>query len=146
VQFDTEVLATLQNYFGFDSFKKGQDEIIGKILDGADVLGIMPTGAGKSLCYQIPALVLTGTIIVISPLISLMKDQVDALAQLGARAAFINSSLSREALQSITMKARSGEYRLIYIAPERLEMESFQAVLGSMDIALVAVDEAHCIS
>ncbi len=146
MQFDTEVLATLQNYFGFDSFKKGQDEIIGKILDGADVLGIMPTGAGKSLCYQIPALVLTGTTIVISPLISLMKDQVDALAQLGARAAFINSSLSREALQSITMKARSGEYRLIYIAPERLEMESFQAVLGSMDIALVAVDEAHCIS
>jgi len=146
VQFDTEVLATLQNYFGFDSFKKGQDEIIGKVLDGADVLGIMPTGAGKSLCYQIPALVLTGTTIVISPLISLMKDQVDALTQLGARAAFINSSLSREALQSITMKARSGEYRLIYIAPERLEMESFQAVLGSMDIALVAVDEAHCIS
>ena len=146
MQYAKKVLSTLQNYFGFDSFKKGQSEIIEKILNGVDVLGIMPTGAGKSICYQVPAFVLNGTTIVISPLISLMKDQVDALTQLGARAAFINSSLSRETLQNITMKARSGEYKLIYIAPERLEMESFQAILASMDIALIAVDEAHCIS
>ncbi len=143
---DKTVSAVLQNYFGYTSFKKGQEEIIGKILQGSDVLGIMPTGAGKSLCYQVPSLVLEGTAVVISPLISLMKDQVDALSQLGARAAFINSSLSLEDLKTITYRARSKEYKLIYVAPERLELESFLALLSSMDIALVAVDEAHCIS
>ncbi len=146
MQIDSHVRNILQQYFGFTSFKKGQEEIIKTILNGKDVLGIMPTGAGKSLCYQVPALVFKGTTIVISPLISLMKDQVDALAQVGARAAFINSSLSREELQSITGKAHTGDYKLIYVAPERLELESFQAILRTMETALVAVDEAHCVS
>ncbi len=146
MQIDNHVNNVLKQHFGFTSFKKGQQEIIDKILNRNDVLGIMPTGAGKSLCYQVPALVFEGTTIVISPLISLMKDQVDALAQVGARAAFINSSLSREELQSISLRARTGDYKLIYIAPERLELESFRVILETMETALVAVDEAHCIS
>lgn len=136
----------LNNYFGFTSFRKGQEHIIENILKGHDVLGIMPTGAGKSLCYQVPALVFEGTTVVISPLISLMKDQVDALEQQGVKAAFINSSLNFKELQTIYDHALSGYYKLIYVAPERLEMDNFQDLLRKMKTALVAVDEAHCIS
>jgi ATP-dependent DNA helicase RecQ len=136
----------LQEYFGYSEFKTGQERIIDEILSGHDVLGIMPTGAGKSLCFQIPALALEGTAIVISPLISLMKDQVDTLNEMGIEAAFINSSLNMQDYRSITEKARNGEYKLLYIAPERLETESFWTLLSQMNISLIAIDEAHCIS
>jgi len=136
----------LQEYFGYSKFKPGQELIIDEILSGHDVLGIMPTGAGKSLCFQIPALALEGTAIVISPLISLMKDQVDTLNEMGIKAAFINSSLDMREYGKITSKARKGEYKLLYIAPERLEIESFWQILSQMSISIIAVDEAHCIS
>ncbi len=136
----------LQEYFGYSKFKPGQELIIDEILSGHDVLGIMPTGAGKSLCFQIPALALEGTAIVISPLISLMKDQVDTLNEMGIKAAFINSSLDMKEYGKITSKARKGEYKLLYIAPERLEIESFWQILSQMNISIIAVDEAHCIS
>lgn len=136
----------LQEYFGYSEFKVGQEQIIDEILAGHDVVGIMPTGAGKSLCFQIPALALEGTAIVISPLISLMKDQVDTLSEMGIKAAFINSSLNMQEYRSITEKAQKGEYKLLYIAPERLETESFWGLLSRLNISLIAVDEAHCIS
>lgn len=136
----------LQDYFGYSTFKAGQKLIIDKILDGKDVLGIMPTGAGKSLCFQIPALILEGTTIVISPLISLMKDQVDTLNEMGVEAAFINSSQSLQEYREVMKNAKHGVYKLIYIAPERLETEGFQRLLSELDISLVAVDEAHCVS
>lgn len=136
----------LQEYFGYSSFKPGQKSLIDKILEGKDVLGIMPTGAGKSLCFQIPALVLEGTTIVISPLISLMKDQVDALNEMGVSAAFINSSQSLQEYSKVMEKARSGAYKLLYIAPERLDTDSFWELLSGMHITFVAVDEAHCVS
>lgn len=141
-----KTIQILQEYFGYSEFKTGQELIIGEILSGHDVLGIMPTGAGKSLCFQIPALALEGTAIVISPLISLMKDQVDTLNEMGIKAAFINSSLDMQEYRSITAKAKKGEYKLLYIAPERLETESFWELLAQMNISLIAVDEAHCIS
>ena len=141
-----KTIEILQEYFGYSEFKTGQEQIIDEILSGNDVLGIMPTGAGKSLCFQIPALALPGTAIVISPLISLMKDQVDTLNEMGIKAAFINSSLNMQEYRSITAKAQNGEYKLLYIAPERLETESFWALLSQMNISLIAVDEAHCIS
>ncbi|HYE12289.1 MAG TPA: DNA helicase RecQ [Patescibacteria group bacterium] len=136
----------LQEYFGYSEFKPGQERIIDEILSGHDVLGIMPTGAGKSLCFQVPALALEGTAIVISPLISLMKDQVDTLNEMGIKAAFINSSLNLQEFRNITAKAQNGEYKLLYIAPERLETESFWILLSQMNISIIAVDEAHCIS
>lgn len=141
-----KVIKVLKEYFGYSSFKKGQASIIDNILEGRDVLGIMPTGAGKSLCFQVPALVLEGTAIVVSPLISLMKDQVDTLNEMGIKAAFINSSLSLQEYRNVMQNAQCGVYKLIYIAPERLETESFWELLASMRISLVAVDEAHCIS
>jgi ATP-dependent DNA helicase RecQ len=136
----------LQEYFGYSEFKPGQERIIDEILSGHDVLGIMPTGAGKSLCFQVPALALEGTAIVISPLISLMKDQVDTLNEMGIQAAFINSSLNLQEFRDITAKAQKGVYKLLYIAPERLETESFWVLLSQMNISIIAVDEAHCIS
>lgn len=136
----------LQEYFGYSTFKMGQKSIIDKILNGQDVLGIMPTGAGKSLCFQIPALAIEGTTIVISPLISLMKDQVDTLNEMGIKAAFINSSLGLQEYRSVVANAKSGVYKLLYIAPERLETESFWELLSELNISLVAVDEAHCVS
>ncbi|MHB1392508.1 MAG: DNA helicase RecQ [Clostridia bacterium] len=136
----------LQEYFGYSTFKLGQKSIIDKILSGHDVLGIMPTGAGKSLCFQIPALALEGTTIVISPLISLMKDQVDTLNEMGIKAAFINSSLSLQEYRSVVENAQCGVYKLLYIAPERLDTESFWELLSEMKISLVAIDEAHCVS
>lgn len=141
-----KTIQLLQEYFGYSAFKTGQKTIIDEILSGHDVLGIMPTGAGKSLCFQVPALALEGTAIVVSPLISLMKDQVDTLNEMGIKAAFINSSLDLQEYRSITANAQNGTYKLLYIAPERLETESFWELLPAMRISLVAVDEAHCIS
>jgi ATP-dependent DNA helicase RecQ len=136
----------LQTYFGYSSFRKGQEQAILSVISEKNTICVMPTGGGKSICYQVPALVLPGTTIVISPLISLMKDQVDALIQIGVSAAFINSSLtSSEAYQRI-QDAIQGKYKLLYIAPERLESYEFMESLKRMDIPLVAVDEAHCIS
>lgn len=138
----------LKKYYGYSQFRPGQVQIIESILSGNDVCVIMPTGAGKSICFQIPALLFEGITLVISPLISLMKDQVDALTELGIPATFINSSLSwREAKERIH-KARNGEYRLLYIAPERLETESFAELVESLSrsVSLVAIDEAHCVS
>lgn len=136
----------LQSYFGYSSFRRGQEDAISTVLQGKDAVCIMPTGGGKSICYQIPALILPGTTIVISPLISLMKDQVDALEQLGIPATYINSSIAASEANNRLNAAIRGEYKLLYIAPERLEAPSFLQNLGEMDISLVAVDEAHCIS
>ena len=136
----------LQQYFGYDSFRKGQDELIRAILSGQDVLGIMPTGAGKSICYQVPAMLLEGMTIVISPLISLMHDQVRALLENGIPAAYLNSSLDEETYRRTLAKVYSGEVRILYAAPERLETESFLRIAQDVRIAMVTVDEAHCIS
>ncbi len=136
----------LQSYFGYSSFRKGQEEIILNVLNGEDTLGIMPTGGGKSICYQIPALMAKGVTIVISPLISLMKDQVDALLQTGISATFINSSLSHQEIESRIEEAAIGEYKLIYIAPERLDSSSFRRLLYKLDVSILAIDEVHCIS
>ncbi len=136
----------LKKYYGYDSFRRGQEKIINSILNERDTFAIMPTGAGKSICYQIPALLLDGLTIVISPLISLMKDQVDGLQDIGVPATFINSSIGyREVINRIN-KARNGEVKLLYIAPERLESEDFRQSLSGLEISLVAVDEAHCVS
>lgn len=137
---------TLKTFFGFSSFRTGQEDIISKILGNEDTLGILPTGGGKSLCYQIPALLLEGITIVISPLISLMKDQVDQLQQLGISATFLNSSIDVREIEERVQDALNGKYKLIYIAPERLEAPSFRAILQALPISIVAVDEAHCIS
>ena len=136
----------LKKYFGYETFRDGQKDIIENILLHKDVLAIMPTGGGKSLCYQIPALMMEGTVIVISPLISLMKDQVDTLQQLGIEAAFINSSLPSSELSRIMLEAANNCYKLLYVAPERLESESFIELLKNITISMIAVDEAHCVS
>lgn len=136
----------LKQYFGHSEFRPGQGEVIDHILSGQDCLGVMPTGAGKSMCYQIPALMLGGTTIVISPLISLMKDQVEGLQQSGVNAACINSSLSMAEYHRVLDRAAAGEYSILYVAPERLSTENFLEVCGSITIPLVAVDEAHCVS
>lgn len=136
----------LKKYFGYDSFREGQREIIDNILSHKDVLAIMPTGGGKSLCYQIPAMIMEGTTIVVSPLISLMKDQVDTLQQIGIPSAFINSSLSLTQLREIVYEAENCKYKLLYVAPERLESESFIDLLRNIKISMIAVDEAHCVS
>lgn len=136
----------LKKYYGYDSFRNGQKEIIENILSHKDVMAIMPTGGGKSLCYQIPAMLMEGTTIVISPLISLMKDQVDTLQQMGMSSAFINSSLPMGKLNRIVYEAENNKYKLLYIAPERLESESFMDMLKNIKISMIAVDEAHCVS
>ncbi|HEX6922332.1 MAG TPA: RecQ family ATP-dependent DNA helicase, partial [Bacillales bacterium] len=138
--------AILKNTFGYDSFRKGQEKIVRRILQKEDTVGIMPTGGGKSLCYQIPAMLFQGVTLVISPLISLMKDQVDALNQEGVPATFINSSVSTRDVQERLKGASQGIYKLIYVAPERLESPVFVSWLEQMTVSLVAVDEAHCIS
>ena len=139
-------LDVLKNVFGYSSFRRGQEEVVKKIMDGGDVLAVMPTGAGKSLCYQIPAILGSGVSIVVSPLISLMKDQVDALVQSGVKAASINSSMEWEEVSPLFGAARRGEIKLLYVAPERLESEGFREFLRSLEISLVTVDEAHCVS
>ncbi|QGQ47021.1 DNA helicase RecQ [Metabacillus sediminilitoris] len=136
----------LNEYFGYSSFRKGQEEIIDNVLNGNDTLAIMPTGGGKSICYQIPALLMDGITIVISPLISLMKDQVDALTSVGISSTYINSSLSATELNERLTAVRAGVYKIIYIAPERLDSQVFHSFLLSMNVSMVAVDEAHCIS
>nr|WP_247739181.1 DNA helicase RecQ [Bacillus sp. 165] len=136
----------MQQYFGYPSFRKGQEEIIKRVLDGRNTAGIMPTGGGKSICYQIPALILPGITLVISPLISLMKDQVDALRQVGISATFLNSTLSTSEIQERLLRLQHGEYKLLYIAPERMDSPQFMDVLEQLPVSLVAVDEAHCIS
>ena len=136
----------LKNHFGYDDFRKGQNEIIEHILNKQDCLAIMPTGAGKSICYQIPALVFEGTTIVISPLISLMKDQVDSLIQNGISATYINSSLTTNEYFQALENARLGMYKIIYVAPERLNSDNFINILNNMNISMFAIDEAHCVS
>ncbi|MBY0097895.1 DNA helicase RecQ [Mesobacillus maritimus] len=136
----------LQTYFGYPSFRIGQEQAISSVLQGNNTVCVMPTGGGKSIVYQIPALILPGTTLVISPLISLMKDQVDTLHQLGISAAFINSSLSAQEAAETMEEAVHGGYKLLYVAPERLESYEFQEMLKNLQIPLVAVDEAHCIS
>lgn len=136
----------LSQYFGYDTFKEGQEKIILAVLKGQDVLGIMPTGGGKSLCYQLPALQLPGLTLVISPLISLMKDQVDALGEMGIPATFLNSSLDDVSYQKRLAEIRANHYKLLYIAPERLSAPAFGELVRQLDVSLVAVDEAHCIS
>lgn len=136
----------LQMYFGYDSFRTGQEEIIQRILSQKDTVGIMPTGGGKSICFQIPALMMNGITLVISPLISLMKDQVDSLIHSGISATFLNSSLSTRELQERLTEAKQGKYKLIYVAPERLESFQFLQLLNEIEISLVTIDEAHCLS
>lgn len=136
----------LKRYFGYDSFRSGQERLVGAILDGRDALGVMPTGAGKSICYQLPAVLLPGVSLVVSPLISLMKDQVDALTETGIPAAYINSSLSAQETNERLRGMLEGRYKLVYVAPERLESERFLSILRQVRIPLVAVDEAHCVS
>ena len=137
---------TLKQYFGYDSLRTGQEELINGILAGHDVLGIMPTGAGKSLCYQLPVLMLKGITLVISPLISLMSDQVKALNQAGVHAAYINSSLTENQIRMALSYASQGRYKIIYVAPERLNTPRFLDFACNADISMLTVDEAHCIS
>ncbi|WP_287053444.1 DNA helicase RecQ [Bifidobacterium sp.] len=143
---DPRALEALNRYFGYDSFRPGQPGIVSAILTGHDVLGVMPTGAGKSICYQIPAAILPGVAIVISPLISLMRDQVDALNDVGLPAAFINTTQTPDEQDLVFAQALSGQIKLLYVAPERLETERFRNFAVRVPISLVAVDEAHCVS
>lgn len=136
----------LKQFFGHESFRSGQEELADSILSGRDAVGIMPTGAGKSVCYQLPALMLGGITIVISPLISLMKDQVNSLIQSGVGCAYINSSLTRAQYETAMSRAAQGAYKIIYAAPERLDSPSFKNFAQNANISLIAVDEAHCVS
>lgn len=138
--------ALLQKHFGYTSFKPGQAKVIDSLLAGGDTLAIMPTGAGKSVCYQVPSLLFAGVTLVISPLISLMKDQVDGMAASGIPATFINSSLPVAEVSRRLEQAGDGRFKLVYVAPERLETHEFQALAGVLDISFVAIDEAHCVS
>lgn len=136
----------LKTYYGYDSFRPGQEPVIDALMSGRDVLDIMPTGGGKSICYQVPALLMSGITLVISPLVSLMKDQVTALVNMGIKAAFLNSTLTYKQYCLALERARKGWYKLIYVAPERLSAPEFRNFALSADISMVAVDEAHCIS
>ena len=139
-------LSVLRQYFGFSSFRGGQEELVDSLLGGRDVLGVMPTGAGKSVCYQVPALMLDGVTLVVSPLISLMKDQVSALVQQGVSAAYLNRSLTEAQYDRALRNAARGQYKIIYVAPERLNSVGFVRFAKRSKIALLAVDEAHCVS
>ena len=136
----------LKAVFGYDSFRQGQESVINAVLDGRDILAVMPTGAGKSLCYQVPAMLLSGITLVISPLISLMQDQVKALNEAGVDAAFINSSLSEKEMHDTFKNASKGQYKIIYVAPERLMSEGFVRLAKGVELSMITVDEAHCIS
>jgi ATP-dependent DNA helicase RecQ len=141
-----EAQEKLRKYYGYDSFRKGQEDVIQSIISGRDTFAVMPTGAGKSVCYQIPALMLKGVTLVVSPLISLMKDQVDTLNSVGIAATYINSSLSINEVNERIDRTSKGEFKLLYVAPERLESEFFCNMLNRLTISLLAVDEAHCVS
>lgn len=141
-----EIYSVLDKYYGYKSFRKGQEEIIKSILEGNDVLAVMPTGGGKSICYQIPAIILEGTTIVISPLISLMKDQVDALNNIGISAALINSTLDKYELEEALYSLKNNKYKIIYVAPERLDSIDFLETIENIKISQIAIDEAHCVS
>lgn len=141
-----EKLELLSRIYGYDSFRPGQEQLIDGILSGRDVFGIMPTGGGKSICYQLPGLMMPGITLVVSPLISLMKDQVMALKASGIPAAFINSTLSGPQMQAVYRNLLAGRYKIVYVAPERLDYPGFAALADRLQISLVAVDEAHCIS
>ena len=141
-----KALDILKHYYGYSSFRDGQEEIIREIINGNDVLTIMPTGGGKSICYQVPALLLEGITLVISPLISLMKDQVDNINNLGIKSAYINSSLSNIEINNILDEAARNEIKILYVAPERLESQAFLELIASINVSMVAIDEAHCVS
>lgn len=141
-----KAMEILEKYFGYNSFREGQNEIISNILRGRDSLCIMPTGGGKSICYQIPALIFNGITLVISPLISLMKDQVDSINDIGIKAEYINSTQSLDEIKEILKKCYDGDVKLLYIAPERLENEYFNKMLRKLWISQIAIDEAHCVS
>jgi len=141
-----EIQQLLKKYYGYDSLREAQEKTIEKILEGKDTLTIMPTGGGKSICYQLSALMLKGVTIVISPLISLMKEQVDTLNELGINSTYINSSVEKNQVISRIMALKNGEYKILYVAPERLENYDFIQVISDIDIAMIAVDEAHCVS
>ncbi len=143
---EKHLLDTLKHYFGYDSFRPGQTEIITNLMQGNDSLVLMPTGGGKSLCYQLPAILLPGVTIVVSPLIALMKDQVDNLTHQGISAAFINSSLDQSTINDIFSKLAQGEIKLLYVAPERLTNRYFLQGLSELPLSMFAIDEAHCIS
>ena len=136
----------LKKYFGYDHFRTGQSQIIEQILNGKDCLAIMPTGAGKSICYQIPAMILPGITLVISPLISLMKDQVNNLNEIGIPSAFINSSLTETEFQATMQNISHDLYKIVYVAPERLNSNSFLHFLNQLNISMITIDEAHCVS
>ena len=141
-----QCIEVLNKYYGYKSFREGQKEIIEEILKGKDVLSIMPTGAGKSICYQVPALIFEGMTVVISPLISLMKDQVDNLISLGIEASFINSTLDKNELEDVLYKVKNNKCKILYIAPERLDSIEFLNIVSNLNISQVAIDEAHCVS
>ena len=141
-----EKLEVLKEVFGFSSFREGQEDLIDNILNGRDTLGIMPTGAGKSMCYQLPALMLEGITLVVSPLISLMKDQVNSLIEQGINAAYLNSSLSISQFNKVLDNARENKYKIIYIAPERLLTDEFLSFIQAVKVSMITIDEAHCVS
>ena len=143
---DSRALEALQRYFGYESFRPGQAGIVNALLNGRDVLGVMPTGAGKSICYQIPATILPGISLVVSPLISLMQDQVDALNDVGIPALFVNGMQTPDQQDFALSMAANGQAKLLYVAPERLETQRFQNFASHTPISMVAVDEAHCVS
>ncbi|MGL4633928.1 MAG: DEAD/DEAH box helicase, partial [Cetobacterium sp.] len=142
----TKAKELLKTIYGYENFRKGQDIIINNILSKKDTLGVMSTGGGKSICYQIPALIYPHLTIVISPLISLMKDQVDSLKYLGVRAGFLNSTLSKEEYLKLVQGIRNKSIKILYIAPERLANEKFINFIKNIQLSMIAVDEAHCIS
>src|SRR3954462_7594044 len=141
-----DALVALRNHFGFEDFREGQREVISAVLEGHDTVVVMPTGGGKSLCYQVPALMLEGATLVVSPLIALMKDQVDALHARNLPATFINSSIDFEEQKARLQAVRRGAFKLVYVAPERFRSNHLVEALRSAQISLFAVDEAHCIS
>src|SRR5687768_8306540 len=142
---EREIATCLRTVFGYRSFRPLQEEIVRAILDGQDVFVLMPTGGGKSLCYQLPALLLDGLTVVVSPLIALMKDQVDAMRTLGVPATFINSSLDAAEIRRRQGAVVRGDVKLVYVAPERLMLPNFLNLLSNVPLALFAIDEAHCI-
>jgi len=143
---DKRIQQVLKKYFGYSAFKPGQEAIINSILQGRDTIGIMPTGGGKSLCYQVPALILPGITMVISPLIALMKDQVDALNTLGVPATYISSTLTQKEIRERLINASRGDYKILYVAPERLTSAYITRLSEVIRVSLIAIDEAHCVS